>query len=386
MAVTVEQLIPQIYEAALEPKAWNPVIEAVEEVLGGAAAALHLDFVLPEPHSLFAPSIDPVHIGSFIAHYGANNPYAPHLSSLVVDRVSWGREVVSREALEASEYYGDWMVPQRFSNRPTFVACAERTGPSGIMLGVHHREGRRDFTAQDAAFVTSLLPHLRQAGRISRRLATLGARAEVLETMIERISSAVILLDVAGRIEITNAAADALLADDDGIRDRGGELRAHDPDASRALVQAIRSAVLTGTGQGGGPGGALRLPRSAGRSPLEVIVAPLVLEAPHRKGGFAAAVFLSDPDRRATPPQATLRQLHGLTPAEAELAVRLVAGYSVDEAAEQLGITRETARTYTKRVLAKTGARRQSELVRRVLAVARLDLEAVDSDEGPEVG
>ena len=44
MTATLETLISQIYEAALEPKAWDPVIESIEEVLGGAAAALHLDF------------------------------------------------------------------------------------------------------------------------------------------------------------------------------------------------------------------------------------------------------------------------------------------------------------------------------------------------------
>jgi DNA-binding CsgD family transcriptional regulator len=63
-----------------------------------------------------------------------------------------------------------------------------------------------------------------------------------------------------------------------------------------------------------------------------------------------------------------VRRLYRLTPAEARLAEALMAGNRLRDAADQLEITEGTARSYLKRVLRKTGAQRQSDLVRVVLS------------------
>jgi DNA-binding CsgD family transcriptional regulator len=59
-----------------------------------------------------------------------------------------------------------------------------------------------------------------------------------------------------------------------------------------------------------------------------------------------------------------LLQCHfGLTPAEARLALQLVAGETLRAAAVKLSITYETARTELKNIFNKTGTCRQAELV-----------------------
>ena len=55
-----------------------------------------------------------------------------------------------------------------------------------------------------------------------------------------------------------------------------------------------------------------------------------------------------------------------LTPAEARLVVRLVAGASLRSCTKALGIKYETARSYLKSAFLKTGTHRQAELVLRV--------------------
>jgi DNA-binding CsgD family transcriptional regulator len=64
-----------------------------------------------------------------------------------------------------------------------------------------------------------------------------------------------------------------------------------------------------------------------------------------------------------------MRALYGLTPAEARLADLLLEGCEVREAADRLRTTLETARFHLKRVLAKTGTRRQTELMRLMLSL-----------------
>ena len=64
-----------------------------------------------------------------------------------------------------------------------------------------------------------------------------------------------------------------------------------------------------------------------------------------------------------------MQQLYGLTPAESRVADLLLEGLEVRDAAERLCITLETARFHLKRVLAKTGTHRQTELMRLMLSL-----------------
>jgi DNA-binding CsgD family transcriptional regulator len=83
---------------------------------------------------------------------------------------------------------------------------------------------------------------------------------------------------------------------------------------------------------------------------------------------FRRALFIGDPKQRSGDPTEMMGSVYGFTPGEAKLAWLLVGDFSLAEAASQLGITQSTARTVLKRILAKTGARRQASLVRLLLA------------------
>lgn len=63
----------------------------------------------------------------------------------------------------------------------------------------------------------------------------------------------------------------------------------------------------------------------------------------------------------------SLEELYGLTHAEARVASRVGRGLAVKEIAADLHISVETVRTHLKRIYAKTGTRRQAELVRLIL-------------------
>ena len=82
------------------------------------------------------------------------------------------------------------------------------------------------------------------------------------------------------------------------------------------------------------------------------------------RGVAAAGVLVSDPEDLPPPPAETFRRLWGLTAAEAALACQLAAGRSLEEAAQALAVRTPTARTQLSRIFAKTGTRRQAELMR----------------------
>jgi len=62
-----------------------------------------------------------------------------------------------------------------------------------------------------------------------------------------------------------------------------------------------------------------------------------------------------------------LMQLFGLTKSEARLALVMCQGKNIGEAAVELNLTVETARSYTKRIYAKTDTRGNADLVRTIL-------------------
>jgi DNA-binding CsgD family transcriptional regulator len=56
-----------------------------------------------------------------------------------------------------------------------------------------------------------------------------------------------------------------------------------------------------------------------------------------------------------------------MTPAEQRVALLIMQGYKLDEAADRLSISRNTLRTHLKRIDVKTNTNRQSDLVRVLL-------------------
>ena len=80
------------------------------------------------------------------------------------------------------------------------------------------------------------------------------------------------------------------------------------------------------------------------------------------------AVFIRDPERKSQASSELLRQLFGFTPAEATLALLLANGLTLDEAADELHIRKNTIRAHLRSIFTKTGVTRQTTLVRLLLS------------------
>jgi DNA-binding CsgD family transcriptional regulator len=169
----------------------------------------------------------------------------------------------------------------------------------------------------------------------------------------------------AGRVIEMNCAAEEIVARHDGLYLDANRLAAmHNSDDSGLNALIASAAASHGGADEAPPGGTIALSRPSGKRPLSVLVFPVSTSLPalgcERP---AAVVFVGDPERSPEPVPDRLRRLYGLTRCEARLAAHIAAGRCLDDTAEQMGITRETARTHLKRVFAKTDTRRQGELV-----------------------
>lgn len=156
----------------------------------------------------------------------------------------------------------------------------------------------------------------------------------------------------------------------DGLKLRRGRLTSARSGEARTLAGHIARVAATPVRRTASAGGAaLRLSRPSGRVPYAVLVTPL--GADHRRGTGprepAALILITDPERRPALCGRYIAELFGLTPAEACLAATLARRASIADYAQGAGIALGTARWRLKKVLAKTGTCRQSELVSLIL-------------------
>src|SRR5262249_58205709 len=101
--------------------------------------------------------------------------------------------------------------------------------------------------------------------------------------------------------------------------------------------------------------GTLTITRPSERRPLNLLVAPLRASlAPEATARAQVVVFVTDPEEIPFAPVERLQHSLGLTQAEAALVLWLVQGRRVEDAADELGIGVNTARTQLKRALTKT--------------------------------
>ena len=175
--------------------------------------------------------------------------------------------------------------------------------------------------------------------------------AEVMDCL--RIG--VIFAGAGGRVLAANRPAQEIFSLKDGLEFSRGFLRTALPQetsALRNLIVAGRAPVF------------LSLSRPSGKRPLSVLIRSLSQDRDASSSERPmAVVFVSDPDQRLDVDPAGVKDLYGLTPAEAAVASLVGVGRPVLEAARRLGVQTNTVRMQLKQVYAKTGARRQSALV-----------------------
>ncbi len=161
-----------------------------------------------------------------------------------------------------------------------------------------------------------------------------------------------ILLDTQLTVVQVSPAALSLLGRNGGvlaIRQR----RLHAPGDGPGLKQSLDLAAR-------GQRSALQLPRPGQLA--------LTLRAERLPANFGSWILVSLRDPELELPDPTLLQsLFGLTPTEAQVAAGLARGLDSAALAMAMGVQANTIQSHIKRLLAKSGTRRQSQLVSLIL-------------------
>lgn len=180
-------------------------------------------------------------------------------------------------------------------------------------------------------------------------------------------STGVAILDTHGHVLLSNAAAARLLEQRAVFKTSSPlPLALRHPTSNDSLRKAIACACHSSSV-------ALQLCDADAAAVISAVVLPLPPSpAWTLRRRPVVLLAMNELIRSEAIPHRWLSQMFGLTRTESSVANWLVSGRSIDEYAQNRGVSLETARSQLKAVLSKTGMSRQAQLV---AALARLPVE-----------
>ncbi len=360
-----EHLVRAITEGPLENPPWQTFVKALRARFEGnyACTFVRRPWERRTLEVFDSEGLSPDHHQRYFSLFGDREPIgyqalppgrAFTIADLMVERVE-------------RTFYDDFLLPAGMAD---FVICCVDE-PSGVRAGlvITRPPGAPGFTAEDAALLEAIGRHLSSSLRVFAAMK----RAELKQLFHARatrsLAVGIILLDQNGRIIEMDDEARCKFERQTDLRVNKGWLRLRNRRQDAELRDRISKLLFQPLG----------LKRSmvmdvGGDAHLELLLCTVDPGV-----GFATAVaprlavYFSSIAEGGVIDAWQLAELYHLTNREAALAGLLARGLTLAESADELGITEQTARTYSKRIFLKTGVRRQTELVRRILtSVARL--------------
>jgi DNA-binding CsgD family transcriptional regulator len=365
-----EALVTLIHEAALEKEPWRRLLRALRERLqcGHAVIAFHrragpgvgLDSVTDSAIGMAGTLMWK---RAYLSRYAALDPIPYH--QLTPGRIYRGHELYERD----SPFYREFLHPQGIDDHLLLLIETNEGLRAGLTLA--RKSTQLPFTAADCALLRSLRPHLTVALRTFFSLKAVELERDIYRQALEGIAFGTLLLDQTGFIVRSDAVATRLLEGNAALSIVDGRLRASSSVDDSELREAIAAALQSALSESPAYSRALR---PCGCPNLTLLVRSLVPRANSATQHTAAAVvYLTDTQAASTASCQQLVNLFQLSEMEAALALQLVQGRTLAQAAQALRLSEQTARTYSKQIFAKTGTNRQADLVRLILtSVAHL--------------
>jgi len=233
----------------------------------------------------------------------------------------------------------------------------------GVLVSVQ-RDSRRkpQFSDDELDTLRDISRHIEKSLRLSVRLLNAEVTNLGLGEALARIGIGVFALDSLGCVIFSSPAAQRLLGD--MLYLQKGRLRIGGISTGTTLDDAIARTIRAAPPDLMADPKPILVESVASSRRLAIYLLPVL--QPDLAEQFLthtrAIVLVIEQKLDEPADPAIVRDLLGLTLGEARIAAMVGAGVPPKDAAERLGIAEDTARTVLKRVFAKTGVSRQSEL------------------------
>jgi DNA-binding CsgD family transcriptional regulator len=357
------ELIGAIYDAALDPALWQPVLQRIGNFVGGPAAALYSkDTVRKTGNLFFAYGVESKFVQSYFNKYVRFDPFTTSRFFFPVEQVISTQDIMSHDEFFETIFFKEWAKPQGWIDFAS--ASLEKSHVTYAECGIFRHESNGVTDDEARRKMQLIIAHVRRAVAIGKVVDLQKADAAAFANVLDGIAAGLVLVDAAERIVHCNTRGALMLEHESVVSGRGGKLSAVDTEAKQQLRENILRATA-GDMAIGSKGIVVPLTARDG-DPYVAHILSLTSGARRRTGlaySAAAAVFVRKAELELPHPVEALAKRYGLTAGETRVLLALVDIGGVPETARMLGISEATVKTHLQRVFGKTGAARQSELV-----------------------
>lgn len=220
---------------------------------------------------------------------------------------------------------------------------------------------RETIPPSASALLTALIPHLRVALRVLARLEQERARASMNAGAFSHIDFGWIAVDRRCRVVDMDEQAERFLSRSGALKQGPYDrLTPSSPALDRELTALVKEF-------GDNPDARPRAVNLSQDPWIDILVSPVRVASLSAGGKAVAVIYFRGEQSSSADRCQQLIDMFKLTQSEARFAWSIAQGVSIADAAEKHGLTIETARNYSKKIYAKTGARGQVDFMRRVL-------------------
>jgi DNA-binding CsgD family transcriptional regulator len=351
----LEKACARLGDAAIDPAAWPDIIGEISAAVGAAGAGL----LQSDVRTADIPRSAGVDEG-FKAYFAQGW----HLNDIRAERgvplaragriVIADQDIVTPEEMRRLPLYNELLVPHGLL---WFAAVTFQAGAAPWALSIQRTPKEGPFEASEKPALIRLSQRLTEVASLSAAVGRIALSSAI--DALNAVRQPAIAIDRLGAAIDVNASADELFDDQIRIKDR--RLHVCDADARRTIDTLLDRLRVVSDLEPLPCDPVIVRRRDNGPVLLRMLPIPGAARAPFL--GARALFTLTAIAPRQGPPATLLAGAFGLTPAEARLASIIAQGHSPERAAEELRISRATARNHLKAIFAKTATRRQGELV-----------------------
>ena len=338
-------IVPEIYEATVNPAHWDYVVTMIAKLTRSKSACLYYKNKEME-------------FASTIARHGLSDDHSIDVMFCTDDPSNSGEPKCSQFhpddngiLRQDSELYQAWMKP----NSLYYVAGAQFVNSDSQRAGLALFRSRSSSAWNDGEMrvIDEILPHLCRAFNIHSEFTYLRLKQDALLKGLDRLVIGLILYDRQAKPVYINPTAKAIIEAHPGLYLDDGDLILTNTEDEKNLRKTIIDSAEIDPDDSWKQSVAIGVTHPDVEAPLPLLVTPMhahMITSDLDYDGAKVAVFISDPNLQQPISVENLVSVYSLTPSEAQVAISLSNGHSIEEIAKSSHHSAHTIRSQLKSV------------------------------------
>lgn len=357
----IADLIDMADQAGQGRLSWTDFTSSLVEVVPGSIGVFLRSSHHPLPDGFVQHGYDSGLVQSYNEHFGALNPWNSFWPRAKVGTVYCTSRTWPSKSFKNTEFYNDWLM--KLDGRSEGIGI-KLGGVGENMISIALNLPDRQLSSAEGIFepvLSGISGALTRAVSLNLAFQDGLQSATAAAVLVDRDPDIAVVVDPLLNIIDANAAAETSFRLGRPVASRASKLFIVSDYALNWLKQATRTLMLRRSLDDH------RLVAAMAGGVFRLSVFPLSHESPAASvipfQRYLILLVVRELSSKAKIDTNLISKYFRLSPAEGRMCAALAAGLTLSDAAEQLGITRETARQRLKQIFYKTGVSRQVDLI-----------------------